>query len=101
MGPFRVRNVSEKVVEKIETHILGSITLFSKNRAVYEVMCKNTVEPGRPQMTTWRMHIVCWMPKATETHSEYVFLIALPLQQWLHEGASALRLNIYTWPGLF
>jgi len=26
-------------------------------------------------MTTWRMRILCWMPKATETHSEYVFLI--------------------------
>jgi hypothetical protein len=25
---------------------------FSENRAVYEVMSKNTVEPGRPQMTT-------------------------------------------------
>jgi len=81
MGPFRVRNVSEEVVEKIEAYILGSITHFSKNRAVYEVMCKNTVELGRPQIKTWRMRILCWMPKATETYSEYVFLIALPLQQ--------------------
>ena len=42
-------------------------------------------------MTIWHMCIACWMPKATNTHSEYVILIALPLQQWLHEHASNLR----------
>jgi len=31
------------------------------------------------------------MPKATNTHSEYVILIAFSLQQWLHERASMLR----------
>ena len=28
----------------------------------------------------------CWVPKATNTHSEYVIVIALPLQQWLEEA---------------
>ena len=42
-------------------------------------------------MTIRRMRILCWIPKATNTHSEYVMLIAFPLQQWLHEGASKLR----------
>ena len=37
------------------------------------------------------MRISCWIPKATNTHSEYVILIAVPLQQWLYEGASILR----------
>jgi hypothetical protein len=27
------------------------------------------------------MRIVCWIPKATKTHSEYVILIPFPLQQ--------------------
>jgi len=31
-------------------------------------------------MTIWRMFI----PNATDTHSEYVVLIASPLQQWSH-----------------
>jgi hypothetical protein len=39
-----------KVVEKIKTHILSSIT-FSENRAVYEIMWENVAEPDRPQMT--------------------------------------------------
>jgi len=54
-------------------------------------MWKNIVEPDRPQMETWRMRIACWILKATNTHSQYVILIAFPLQQPLHEGASALR----------
>jgi len=79
-----------KVVEKIKTQILYLTNFFFENRAVYETMWKNTVEPGRPQMALCRMHIACWIPKATKTHSEYVILIALPLQQWLHERTSML-----------
>jgi hypothetical protein len=37
------------------------------------------------------MRIACWIPKATGTYSEYVMLIAFPLQQWLQECASMLR----------
>jgi hypothetical protein len=42
-------------------------------------------------MTAWSMRIACWIPKATNTLSEYVMLMAFPLQQWLHEHASVLR----------
>ena len=28
-----------------------------------------------------RMRIACWITKATDTHSEYVIVIAFPLQQ--------------------
>ena len=52
---------------------------------------RNIVEPGRPQTKIWRMHIACWIPKPTETRSDYVRIIAFPLQQWFHESASILR----------
>ena len=72
---------------------------FFFNRVVYEIMLKNIIEPGRPQMTIWRMRIAWSIPKATDTHSEYVILIAFPLQQWLHQRAWMLR---YTYlPVLF
>jgi hypothetical protein len=58
-------------------------SFFAENRAVYEIMWKNMVERGRPQMAIWRMRIALWIPKATNTHSEYVILIVFPLQQWL------------------
>ena len=74
-----------ETVEKIETHILRSVTFFPNDRTVYEIMWKNIVERGRPQMTIWPMRIACWGPWSTDTHSEYVMLIAFPLQQWLHE----------------
>jgi len=54
-------------------------------------MWKNIVEPERPHMTVWRMHIACWIPKATNTLSEKVMLMAFPQQKWLHEHASVLR----------
>jgi hypothetical protein len=54
------------IVEKFRTHILCSITFF-ENHAVYEIMWKNVVEWGRPQMTVWRMRIACWIPRAATT----------------------------------
>jgi len=48
-----------------------------ENRAVYEIMRKNIVQPDRPQMTIWGMRIARWIPEATNTHSEYVTLIVL------------------------
>jgi len=41
-------------VEKIKTHISCSLN-FPDNHAVYEIILKNTVDPGRPQMTILRM----------------------------------------------
>ena len=38
-----------------------------------------------------RMCFVRWITKATDTHSEYVILIAFAWQQWLRERASLLR----------
>ena len=42
-------------------------------------------------MTIWRMRIACWIPNATNKHSEYVIRIAIPQQQWWDERASMLR----------
>ena len=65
-----------KVVEKIKTHILCSTTSFlSENRVIFEIMWKSILEPDQPQMTIWRMPIACWIPKATDTRSEYVLLL--------------------------
>jgi len=45
---FRMRNFSEKSVGKIKTHVLCSISIFPENRAFYEIMLKNAVQPERP-----------------------------------------------------
>jgi hypothetical protein len=54
-------------------------------------MWENVVELDRPQVTVWRMWIACWIPKTANTPSEYVVLVAFPLQQWLKKCASMLR----------
>jgi len=64
---------------------------FFLNCALYEKVWKNVVEQERPHMTILHLCISCWIPEATNTHSEYVILIAFPLQQWLHKHASVLR----------
>ena len=69
-------------------------------------MWKNIVQRGRPQMTIWRMSIACWIPKATNTHSQYIKRIAFPLSQWLHERNSVLRYAhiaclVYSWSHVY
>ena len=88
---FRLRNDSDKPCrEKQNTYFLCSTTFF-ENRTVYEVMWKNFLESSRPQMSIWCMNYACWIPKATNTPSEYAIIIAFPLQQLLQEVASMLR----------
>jgi len=93
--------VSEKVVVEIKTRFMFNnffFCFFPKNPAVYEIMWKNIVERGRPQMTIWRMRIPCWITKATNTQLAYVILIAFPPQQRLHERASMLRYTYIACP---
>jgi hypothetical protein len=63
---------------------------FFENRIFYEIVWKSVVEQGKTQMATLHMRIACWMPKATNTRSEYVIIFVFPQQQWLHEWALTL-----------
>jgi hypothetical protein len=81
-----MRNVSEKCCrENQNTFSVQKICAFD------EIMWKNTVELNWPHMTTVRMRNAFWIPVSTYTESEYVILVAFPLQQWLHKRASMLR----------
>jgi len=66
----RMRDVSDKIVEKIKTQTLSSV-IFFENNALKEVTWKNAVESVRPQTTKWCMCIACYIPEATNTPSEY------------------------------
>ena len=56
-----------KVLEKIKTHILYAVT-FYENRAVFEVMSKNMVEPERTHKI-WRLRVACWIIKLTRAQA--------------------------------
>ena len=50
------------------------------------------MERGRPQMAIWRMRVACWIPKAIDTHSEYLILRFVENSGY----ANALRCDVYT-----
>jgi len=71
---LRRRHVSDKCCREYQTKYFVFNNFVFINRAVYEVMWKNTVELDRPPITVRCVRIACWIPNATSTHSEYVIL---------------------------
>jgi hypothetical protein len=70
-----MRHFSDKSCrENYKSHILYFI-IFSENGVVYEI---------------WK-NITCWIPKTTNTHSEYKIIIDFSLQKLLRQRASVLR----------
>jgi hypothetical protein len=64
-----MRNVSGKVVEKIKTHVLCSVTHFPRKsfRSGDHVENYGRVRQATDDNIIWRMPIVCWIPKVTDT----------------------------------
>ena len=62
---LRMKNFSDKCLEKIKTPLLSYFFFFFENLAFYGIMWKNIVDPGRPQVKIWRMRISCWITKAS------------------------------------
>jgi hypothetical protein len=87
---LRMRNVSDKSYrENQNAHFIFN-----------NVLPKIVENYGRTGQATdgniiLRMRFACWITKATDTHSEYLMLIAFPRLQWLSERASLLRLCVH------
>jgi len=63
-----MRNVSDKGCrENEDTHFVFSN--FSENRTVYNVMWKNAVEAGRPQMAIRMAHAHCMLDVYSYKHT--------------------------------
>jgi len=63
-----MKNVSDKSCREKQNTYFNFNNVF-ENRAIYETMWKNIVQPGRPQKTIWHMRIACRIAKAANTHS--------------------------------
>ena len=84
-----------KVVKKIKTHSLYSITFFFfENRAVYEIRWRNTARWATFHITTRCMGFAYSIPKATNIHSEYD-TYCFSRQKVLDERTSKLRLHVH------
>jgi hypothetical protein len=85
-----MRNVSGKSCrENQNTHFM--LNFSPEYRAVYEMKKYGTARQATDDNFIQRMRFACRITKATDTHSEYVILIAFLRQQWLHERASMSR----------
>jgi len=87
-----MKNVSDKSCrETRNTYLMfNNFFFFRKLWHLWDKVEKYK-RAGESTDETWRMRVACWIPKATNTHTGCVILIALPLQQSLHERASLLR----------
>ena len=88
---LRMRNVSHKRCRgNKNTDFMFNNFFFQKLRRVWDKVEKYC-RGGQATAKIWGKRVACWVPNATNTHSEYVILIDFPLQQRLHERASKLR----------
>jgi len=83
-----MKNISDKnCTENQNTYFMFNTFYHPrKSYRLWDNVEKYCIERVRPQMTIWRMRIACWIPRATNTHSGYIMLIAPPVQQWSHNG---------------
>ena len=90
-----------KVVEKIKTHIFVFSFFPLEKRALCEIVWKKYCRPGQATDDNMAQRFACWIPTATNTHSEYVILPAFStaitvartlLDVTLHEQYSACLL---------
>jgi hypothetical protein len=65
-------------VEKIKTHILCSVTFFLSYRLLDNVEKYCRAGQGTDDSIIRRMRTAWWVTKDTNTHSEYVIVIAFP-----------------------
>jgi hypothetical protein len=97
---LRMRNVSDKsCTQNQNTHFMFNNFFAWKSCRLWD----NVEKYGRARQAiddniTRRMRFACWITKATDTHTQYVILIAFPRQQWLCERSSVWR---YAWISYF
>jgi len=70
----------------------------TENLVVYEVMRKNTVVPGRPQMAVRHARFVCCIIKATNTRLEYVIRTAFFPATIVARSRLGVTLYVYCQP---
>ena len=95
---FRMRNISDKDLVKIKTHILCSITFFRNSC----LLCDNVEKYNTAGQTTddniiglLRMRLACWITKATDTHTEHAILIAFPTAKMVSEKHLSITLCVH------
>jgi hypothetical protein len=91
---LRMRNISDKTCSENQTTFC--VQFFPKSRPLWHKVLKYCrAGEATDDNIILRTHFARCIPKATDTNSEYVILIASPYLQWLHESTSELVLYVY------
>jgi hypothetical protein len=91
---LRMRNVfHDNCRDEHNIHFYSVTFFFRKSCCLWNTVYKHVTarQTTNGNMTTRLTRISCWIPKATNTHSEYVILLAFRLQRWLCGHALMLR----------
>jgi len=83
---LKMRNGADKSCRENQNTLFMFNDFFSLNR-VHNLEKCCTAGQATDDTIIRRMPFACWITKATNKHSEYVILIAFPLQQWLRKRA--------------
>jgi hypothetical protein len=67
-----MRNISDKFLVKIKTHVLYSVPFPPQNHAGYEILYM--VEADRSRLGILHMCSASWVPNAADTPREYVII---------------------------
>jgi hypothetical protein len=79
-------------IDNQNTHFMFNFFFFWKSCRLWDNVEKHCkTRQATDYNIIWSMHIKCWIHKATNTYSECVIFIALPLHQWLHDRKRMLR----------
>jgi hypothetical protein len=106
---IRITDVSDKSCRESQNTHLISITCFRNSCLLWDNVKKNTVEPGRSQLTipycacAWHAGYL----RLIDTHLPDLIFMSFPGHQWLRERASLLChtytacLDVSTWFYMF
>jgi hypothetical protein len=83
-----MRNISDRSCREYQDTYSFDY-FFPENRADYEIMLKNVVQPDRPRMTI--QYGAFLIARATNRGLEHVIIIGFSRQKWLGKRASVLR----------
>ena len=89
-----MRNIPNKILEKIKTRNSCSIIFFFSGKGfVCEIILKNydRTRQARDDNTIRLMRIALCISKATDTHTEYVIIIAFDVWLTVHRNSVWIR----------
>ena len=67
---LRMRNLSNKFVEKMKTHFIFNNFFFRKSRCLWDnVEKRGGAREATNDVTVWRRRVACWISKPTRTQT--------------------------------